>query len=259
MMDVKLKINRISPQKDNLEYVKDYVALEENLKLYINQRYYATFSFSPEDEYELILGHLFVKRIISDCHNIAKIRISKGKAYVKLNFEVNLEHYRKSYYIDISCEGTTMNIDPFHLIRSKIKKSKMTIAPKIVQRALDEFNSSAVIFKKTGGTHASAIFSEKGEKLFFSEDIGRNNAIDKVIGKALRAQVELKGTILASTGRLTSQIVAKAVNTEIATLISMSAPTNLGVKLAETAGILLIGFARAKRFNVYTYPERILT
>jgi len=94
--------------------------------------------------------------------------------------------------------------------------------------------------------------------LEFSEDIGRHNALDKVIGKATLEGVEFTRTLLASTGRLTSEMVIKAASAGIPVIVSMAAPTDKGIKIAEITGLTLIGFARGRRFNIYTNPERIV-
>ena len=90
-----------------------------------------------------------------------------------------------------------------------------------------------------------------------SEDIGRQNAIDKIIGKAALEGLDFKRTLLASTGRLTPEMVIKAANVGIPVIVSISAPTDEGIKLAEMVGLTLIGFVRGRRFNIYTYHERI--
>jgi FdhD protein len=118
-------------------------------------------------------------------------------------------------------------------------------------------DSKAAVFKRTGGTHAAALLDSKGEVLAFSEDIGRHNAVDKVIGEASLKRISLEQTILASTGRLSAEIVCKAVNVSIPVVVSLASSTDKGIEVAEKRGLTLIGFVRGERFNVYSHPERI--
>jgi len=92
--------------------------------------------------------------------------------------------------------------------------------------------------------------------LAFSEDIGRHNAIDKVVGRAALRGVNFRRPLLASTGRLAAEMVVKAANVGIPVIVSLAAPTDKGMNVAEMVGLTLIGFVRGKRFNIYTYPER---
>lgn len=113
-------------------------------------------------------------------------------------------------------------------------------------------NSQAHIFKITGGTHVSALLGENGSVITFAEDVGKHNAVDKVVGEAAMKDAVFERSVLATTGRLTFEIVVKAVNVGVPMIVFLSAPTNKGVKIAETIGLTLIGFTRGKRFNVYT-------
>jgi FdhD protein len=122
---------------------------------------------------------------------------------------------------------------------------------------MEAMGKSAEIFKATGGTHIACLGTESGEMLFEAEDIGRHNAVDKVIGKALLGGRDPGDLILCSSGRLSSEIVLKAVRARIPVLVSRSAPTSRSVELAEEFLVTMVGFARGGRMNVYAHPERI--
>ena len=113
------------------------------------------------------------------------------------------------------------------------------------------------LYRETGGCHGAAIFDIEGNLLCAKEDIGRHNAIDKVIGEMILNNHSFKNVFLISTGRLTSDSVLKAIRAKIPIIASISAPIESGIKLAFAYGITLIGFARGKRMNIYTHPERI--
>jgi len=113
--------------------------------------------------------------------------------------------------------------------------------------------------KEVGGVHAAAIFGPRGDLVCVAEDIGRHNAADKAIGYCLLRDIPFRDKILLSSGRLSYEMVSKAVRAGIPILASMSAPTSLAVALAENAGIGLVGYLRGARMRIYSHPERFLT
>ena len=113
------------------------------------------------------------------------------------------------------------------------------------------------LYKETGGCHGAAIFDSNGKILSVKEDIGRHNAIDKVIGDLLLLGKKFNDKILISTGRLTGDSVLKAIRAKIPIVASLSAAIESGIRLAFAYGITLIGFVRGARLNIYTHPERI--
>ncbi len=117
---------------------------------------------------------------------------------------------------------------------------------------------STPLYRETGGCHGAGIFDIEGNLLSVKEDIGRHNAIDKVIGDLLIRDLNFDNVILTSTGRLTGDSVLKAVKAKIPIVVSLSAGIESGIRLAYAYGITLIGFARGSRMNIYTHPERIL-
>ncbi len=121
---------------------------------------------------------------------------------------------------------------------------------------MHEFEKRSVLFRKTGGVHAAGL-ANKERILFYFEDIGRHNAVDKVVGKCLQNQVSCEDKMLLLTGRISSDIVAKASKSGIGIIVSRSAPTGLAVKNAQRLGITLVGFARGSKMNIYSFPMRI--
>jgi len=118
-------------------------------------------------------------------------------------------------------------------------------------------NAKASIYRQTGGVHASALYSKDGVELAFAEDVGRHNAMDKVIGVCAERDCEFGETFAVSTGRLSGDIVLKIARVGIPIVASISSVLSSGVEIAEATGVTLIGFVRGNRMNVYCYPGRV--
>lgn len=137
------------------------------------------------------------------------------------------------------------------------------VHPRAIVDIMRKVQKSSALFRETGGVHSASVW-EMGEALFSADDIGRHNAVDKVLGWLLQSgkitseSDRENSRILTTTGRLSSEIISKAVRGRIPILVSPSAPTSAAVQLGGALGVTIIGFARGERFNVYTHPERIL-
>jgi len=141
--------------------------------------------------------------------------------------------------------------------RPKIE-SETTISSVNVFALVREFQHRSQIYKTTGGVHSAAL-CDTGSILLFNEDIGRHNAIDKIFGECVLNGISVDGRVIVTSGRVSSEILLKVVKRDIPVLISRSAPTNLGVRLADDLGVTLIGFVRGERMNVYTNGWRVTT
>ena len=119
-----------------------------------------------------------------------------------------------------------------------------------------EFQKKSELFRATGGVHSAALCDEK-EIIVFAEDIGRHNAVDKIIGYAFLENIPMHGKILLSSGRFSSEITIKAIRANVPVLVSRAAPTDMSVEIARKSNITLIGFLRGKRLNIYSQPDRI--
>ncbi len=252
------KILRFNHSKSEFKPMRDLIAVEDAVSLYINNDLYAVFHCSPLQIRELVIGYLLTEGIIGKIEEILKIEISGKKIYVQVAEENVLENNGRLKCVSTICSGGINKLSP-KILKSaqKIKFNKIKFDIEVIFKAVKILNSKAHIFRVSGGTHAAALLNEDCELIAFAEDIGRHNTVDKVIGEALMKKVDLSRVLLASTGRLTSEIVVKALQAGIPILVSLSAPTDKGVKLSEMFGLTLIGFARGKRFNVYASPARI--
>ena len=255
---VELEIARVRLDRDRYEHVKDEIVVEDQTELYVNDVLYAVFSCSPHEIHELVVWHLLTDGVIRKTKAITGLKITKGSAHIWLA-KKHTPPQDRPRLVSTSCASGTLKIPPHLLMRAhKVKgDSSFRLSRQNVFEAVKLLDSEASIFRRTGGTHASALLDEGGKVLAFSEDIGRHNAVDKVVGKSALEGASFARTLLASTGRITFEMVVKAATVGIPVIVSISAPTDKAVRAAGMLGLTLIGFARARRFNIYTCPERI--
>ena len=133
-----------------------------------------------------------------------------------------------------------------------------TLAANIISQSVRNLNTIAENFRKTGGVHVAALYTTDGELVALAEDVGRHNAVDKVIGAGATKKMDFRNLFLALSGRLTGDIVLKAARMKIPVIASLAAAISSGLEAAQLTRVTLIGFVRGKRMNVYTYPERIV-
>lgn len=252
------KILRFNLSKGGFEASADLVAIEDLVNLYVNDSLYAVFHCLPSQIKELAIGHLLTEGIVSGIKEILEIKVAKRRVRVQLTRELSHQTLKEIQLISTMCGEGRLKPPPRTLRNAyKLKFNRNKFNAEIIFRAMKILNSRASIFRASGGTHAAALLDENGALIAFAEDVGRHNAVDKVVGEAAMKKADFSGLLLASTGRLTSEIVIKTLQMGIPVLASLSAPTDRGIKLAEAFGLTLIGFIRGKRFNLYSSPERI--
>jgi len=142
--------------------------------------------------------------------------------------------------------------------RSQPITSQFSVSAAQVLALVRQFQLKSQIFKATGGVHSAALCDQR-DILAFSEDIGRHNAIDKILGRCILDNLPTANRIIITSGRISSEIVLKVTRMDIPILVSRSAPTDLGVRLSSDLGLTLVGFARGDKMNVYTECWRIVT
>ena len=267
------KINITRIKNIEREHILDSVLIESPIDIFINTEPLANIICLPKDLKELAFGFLYSVGIINSVDEIKDIKISEleNNIFVELQNTVNF----KIEDIDINpvsrVVDTTCGISsPWRkLIKSRLDEAKVKeklwsedtirIKSNIIFSAIKTMQLNTPLYRETGGCHGAAIFNFEGNLLAVKEDIGRHNAIDKVIGEMLLKKHSFENVLLTSTGRLTGDSVLKAVRAKIPIVASFSAAIESGIKLAFAYGITLIGFARGSRMNIYTHPERIET
>jgi len=253
------------------ESTRDRVAHEEPLEIQLGTAALAVVMRTPGDDVELVTGFLLTERVVESLADVESVRHCSEAAdpdaednvvrvVLRPGVRTDLEKLRRNLFASSSCgvcgKATLENAlatappldDP-----ARIEASLLLALPerlRAAQRAFDE----------TGGLHAAGLFDRAGRLLVVREDVGRHNAVDKVIGWAARAgRTPLAGHTLVVSGRASFEIVQKALAARIPIVAAVSAPSSLAVALAQSAGIALIGFLRGRGFNVYGARERVLS
>jgi FdhD protein len=247
----------------------DAVAVEEPLEIRLGGRRFTITMRTPGDDEELAAGFLHAEGFINsraELGEIRRLRDAKGAPEPNaLDIVLNVpaeglrDRLSRNFTINSSCgicgrtsiESLTRRIAPIASEMRVHAETILAIAPKL--RAAQQ------VFEATGGLHAAARFDRTGELLAIREDIGRHNAVDKIVGHALmNDQLPLVDSVMMVSGRLSFEIVQKAAAAGAPILAAVSAPSSLAVELAEEVGLTLIGFLREGGFNIYTHPARVI-
>jgi FdhD protein len=256
----KVSVVRIDTLAKTIHKIEDYAAEEKPLHIFINRKHYATIMCTPKDLKEMVIGHLLSEGIIKMIEEIQWITVNESICQVDLKPEVNAEGRLRlvshAYRIIPSACGGAYS--PQILDRLKPIQSKVRVKAEIIQKCVNDLNHIAETFRKTGGVHVAAIYKPDGALVVFAEDVGRHNAVDKVIGKCASNIFAFSECFLALSGRLTADIVLKAARVGIPVVASIAAALKSGIEVAKKANLTLIGFVRGKRMNIYNAPERIL-
>lgn len=250
----------IKVSNDRMEGALDEVAAELPVRLLLNNTPLVTLLCTPTELKELAVGFLLSEGILTDQADLRKVEVSDTEPVVRITLTALPDDWEKLFATRAISSGcgkgiTFTNYDRKRDRRVDLANPRMTV--KNIRELLTSFKNISSLYLETGGVHSSAL-SDGKKILFFSEDIGRHNAVDKLIGKAFLSGVPVENKILLTSGRVTSEIMTKAGRNRFPILISRAAPSCMAINYAEDMGITLIGFARGDRMNIYTWPNRIL-
>ncbi len=264
---VDVKIKKISLREKNAKYMDDCIAVETPVRIYVNGQNVITLLCSPTQLKELGIGWLLSQGIIKSLDEVTdvklkgnEVKITCSDRSINQNIETRIKTAGIMGVVDSACGSTT---DEFLLLSDRMTKpfvsSNCRVKAENILRIVNVLNEKSSLFKLTGGTHSAAIFCE-GKLVAFAEDIGRHNAVDKVIGEAAASKkVNFSNCVMVSTGRQPANMVLKASRIGIPIVASIAGPVQSGVDVAARTGVTLICFVRGERMNVYSFPERIET
>lgn len=250
----------------------DVVVTEEPLEIRLRGQALAVTMRTPGDDFDLAAGFLVSEGVVAESEHVQVIRYCAGATDEGLNTYNVLDvvtsenvavpdfSLERSFYTTSSC-GLCGKAS-LDAVRTKsfwsVEGDEFVLDPEVLALMPDRLRDAQRLFDRTGGLHGAGLFSLDGELLCIREDVGRHNAVDKLVGWAVREdRLPLRNTVLMVSGRSSFELVQKAVMAGIPALTAVSAPSSLAVELAEESGLTLVGFLRGSSMNVYAGAHRI--
>jgi FdhD protein len=251
--------------------IQDLLAVEEPLEIRIGPKTISLTMRTPGHDFELAAGFLFTEGILTGFQQIHKIRRSESSANprqagnsvtVELNpdVEVDYERLQRHFYTTSSCGVCgKASIEAIETQGCPVlPRNSPLVDSAVIHRLPELLRREQAIFERTGGLHAAALFDAKGNLVLLREDVGRHNAVDKLIGaEMLRDHTPLHDKLLLVSGRASFELVQKALMAGIPILAAVGAPSSLAVETAQRFNMTLLGFVRDRRFNIYSGASRI--
>ena len=277
-MDIKYNVTKLRENK--AEEVKDHVSVEEPLEM--NLRFKKNSNWltknlsitmrTPGNDEDLVTGFLFNERIIEDVNQIIKIEKqgdqvgdyniqNKIEATIDNIKNIDIGKLKRNFLTNSSCGVCgKASLDTIEVIKNdKLNLSFPKIQKKIIMKSPELLMSEQSEFSKTGGIHASSLIDDSGKVIITREDVGRHNALDKLIGYTHRKKlIDNHSQFIACSGRLNFELIQKGLMSNIGIMAGVGAPTSLAIDLAKRFEMTLLGFVKNNSFNIYTNKERII-
>ncbi|MEP2667865.1 MAG: formate dehydrogenase accessory sulfurtransferase FdhD [Cyclobacteriaceae bacterium] len=271
-----VEITKVSA--DGSKVTPDLMAVEEPLEIRIGygalasrqQKSLSVTMRTPGHDYELATGFLFTEGIIDTFDQIESIKYCEDagrqeekenvvRVELKPDVNLDLEKLQRNFYTSSSCGVCgKSSIEAVHVTCGQIQDN-IKVDKKIVNGLADKLRDAQQIFEHTGGLHAVGLFDLKGQLLLTREDVGRHNAMDKIVGASLfKKEIPLSDKIIMVSGRASFELVQKALRAGVPMMAAVGAPSSLAVTLAQDLGMTLLGFVRGKSFNIYCGKGRLV-
>ena len=251
--------------KNEAIIVEDNLTIEEGLQIYINNKTFSITMRTPGDDEDLVKGLLYAEDIYRGKETLS-VSIEKdekngvSKAFVDIHENELGNGYKNSRnLLSVSSCGICGQKELQELSGGeKIEKQEQIIAIKDLYTMFETMKKGQPTFHQSGGSHAAAAFAKDSALLSLKEDVGRHNAVDKVIGNLIDTNQLKQAKCMVVSGRISYEIVAKAYAAKIPVLGAVSAPSSLAVDFAKELGITLLGFCRENKATCYAHPQRII-
>lgn len=259
-MKGKVKIyNATRIEKDKRKELSEKVAEETVLRIFLNEQEIVALSCTPYNQTFLAVGFLISEGFLKVKEEIKSIDSTEGSVTVHTDpsYKIPEGPQLKGIFTSGCGKGKTFaNWEEINPLEDTLINLDLTLTPQEVLDVMSQFEKRSELFRETAGVHSAALAKRDGI-ILFNEDIGRHNAVDKVLGESFLKGIDLKDKFLVISGRISSDIVSKLWNCGLNLVVSRTAPTSLAVNMAQRLGITLVGFVRGKRMNVYSFPVRI--
>ncbi len=247
----------------------DRLACEEPLEIQVQGASVAVLMRTPGDDFDLALGFLITEGIVARPEDVASMRHCSSvkdpdaednilRVVLQSGVELPLSALRRNTYASSSCGVCGKATIEATLVQAPRIEHANPLAADVLFELPQRLREGQRAFAETGGLHGAALFTNEGHLIALAEDVGRHNAVDKVIGRAIASSAPRPSSVLLVSGRISFEIVQKALVARIPIVAGISAPTSLAVSLGEKGGVTVAGFLRDRSVNVYTHPARIV-
>ena len=250
--------------KNQIVFVDDNLTVEQALQININGKPFSITMRTPGNDKELIRGLLYTEDIYRSTTNLKiKIKENKERSITEANIEINDALLKSGYlnsrsFLSASSCGICGKTELDDIDTSCTIKDNNSIDLPTLLQMFNRMKEAQKTFHQSGGSHAAGAFTNKGDLLSIREDIGRHNAVDKVIGHLINKNLLSDVKCLTVSGRISYEIIAKAFAAKVPILAAVSAPSTLAVDFAKELGITLLGFCRENKATCYSHPGRVL-
>ena len=254
-----MEVDVLRIDRDKKENIRDIVTDEIPLTIELEGKEFVTLLCSPDNLKELSAGFLYSTGLIKSMNDIENIVIDNQNliSHMELKNKAPLSELVFKRLYTSGCGKGALFYNALDTMHRRVERGDFKVSAGKIAELMKIFQRSSLAFRETGGVHSAAL-SDGKDIVVFKEDIGRHNALDKVIGEALMRNLKMKNFIVLTSGRITSEIVFKVQKMGSPFLISPSAPTDQAIKVAKSGNLTLVGFVRGQRMNVYTAKERVV-
>lgn len=270
-------------QENTWQQREEQLTVEEPFEVRINNQSVAVIMRTPGHDQELAMGFLFSEGIIRQADEVESIQVALDDDGLPLENVLNVVlrssaqacavqpadssaaagplTFERHFAVSASCGLCGKNsIADLLIATPPLEADAVRISAPILYTLADQLRTGQKVFRYTGGLHAAGLFTTAGELVLLREDVGRHNAVDKLVGYGLlHGTYPYRSYVLLVSGRTSFEIIQKALLARIPCVAAISAPSSLAVELAEKSGMTLIGFLRDQSMNVYTHPERVVS
>jgi FdhD protein len=265
------RVRRVRVIGEAREQAEDQVAIEEPMEVRVNRTPFAVIMRTPGADRDLAAGFLLAEDVVRDASEVGAIEACEDAADDARNNTLNVTVLgdavprlaerlgeRRQVMMTASCGLCGRRTIESLRARVATVAGHWRVPARVVSGLPDALRAAQQVFEATGGLHAAGLFDREGGLRHSAEDVGRHNAVDKIVGRLLlEGRLPLDDSLLLVSGRTSYELVQKALLAGIPLVAAVSAPSSLAVELAVAAGITLCGFVRGGRFNIYAHPERI--
>lgn len=258
-MDLTEHFNVVVYSRDSRIEKEDTVIREVPLTIYVNDEELVTLLATPEGMDYLAIGFLWSEGIVGTKGDVGKVVVDEEKGAVWVEAAQDREFIKSLMFKRLITSGCGKGTTFYNVVDSVAAQpvaSNVAATPGQVLAIMSDFQKTSELYKETHGVHSAALCTPE-RSVIFREDIGRHNAIDKILGQCLMEDVALSDKLMVTSGRISSEVLLKTAKKGIGMLVSRTSPTALAVRLADKLGVTLIGFVRGGKMTVYTHDERI--